>query len=162
MRNPFLAASHLFVLVRAMEQSEGPVLEMGTGYYSTPVLHWLCGLMNRKLVSYDTEAKWAKLAKDNYENDFHTVIHLEDLDKADIENTKWGLVLIDHSPHARRPVDAHRVKNNATFVVMHDTEPNAERLYHYSPVYGKYKYVYQDCNHYPWTAVLSNEKKFLP
>ena len=47
-------ATHLPLLTRAFDESEGPVLEMGTGYFSTLYLDWLCSAFGRKLVSYES------------------------------------------------------------------------------------------------------------
>ena len=46
--------SHLPVLIKMVLMTDGPILELGTGFFSTPVLHWLCAEKKRKLVSYDS------------------------------------------------------------------------------------------------------------
>ena len=60
------AATHMFVLVRTFQQSEGDVLELGTGYFSTLLLHWMCVMTGRKLVSYDTQLQWYEKALKEY------------------------------------------------------------------------------------------------
>lgn len=50
-------STHLAVLMEAVRRTAGPVLELGVGLYSTPVLHWLCYPTNRRLVSYDSDAQ---------------------------------------------------------------------------------------------------------
>ena len=52
------AASHIEPLVRAFEKTKGDVLEMGTGYYSTILLSWLCELSGRRLYSFEASRKW--------------------------------------------------------------------------------------------------------
>jgi len=156
------ACSHIFPLVRAFEQSEGDVLELGTGYFSTLLLHWMCTMTGRKLISYDTEEKWAKKAQETWANDNHEIYHIKDLDSVNITDRHWGLVFIDHAPSIRRQIDTLRLKDHADFLVLHDTEPREDKRYRYSEVYKYFKYVYRYTKHFPHTAVISNFKEFKP
>ncbi len=155
-----LSASHIFILVRAFDQSEGDVLELGTGYFSTLLLNWMGQISSRKVVSYETVAKWADRAKRVCRSRNHKVYFEPDLDKANLTDRHWGLVFIDHAPADRRIVDILRLKDHADFIVVHDTEPELDHDYHYSDIYKHFKYVYQDTKHLPNTAVLSNFKEF--
>ena len=161
-RRELKACSHIFVLVRAFQQSSGDVLELGTGYFSTLLLHWMCMMTGRKLVSYDTVAKWANYAKKMWVNKDHQIFFVEDLDSVDLCDRHWGLVLIDHAPYLRRQIDAIRLKDHADFLVLHDTEPREERRYGYPEVYKHFEHIYQDKRQTPWTAVVSNFKEFSP
>ena len=51
-------ATHVPLLVRVFEMSEGDVLEMGTGYFSTLILKWLCEMHDRTLYSFEGSRKW--------------------------------------------------------------------------------------------------------
>ena len=42
-------SSHLPVLIKLMAMTSGDVLEVGTGIYSTPFLHWACFSQGRNL-----------------------------------------------------------------------------------------------------------------
>jgi len=155
--------THIFMLVRAFDQSEGDVLELGTGYFSTLILHWLCAIAGRKLVSYDNQTRWFKRAKEMWSIGNHEIYFAKDYDKLDLTDRHWGLVLIDHSPPIRRKIDAIRLKNHADFLVLHDTEPgDDEVLYGYQEVYPHFKYIYQYNKYKPWTCVISNSKEFKP
>ena len=46
------------VVSRFLEETEGPVLELGMGLYSTPLLDLLCHEEKRELVSYDDDKEW--------------------------------------------------------------------------------------------------------
>jgi len=47
--------SHIPVLIKILNISEGPVLELGTGLNSTPVIHWICNGQNqRHIESYES------------------------------------------------------------------------------------------------------------
>lgn len=154
----FLGASHLPILAKVMDISTGPVLEMGMGYYSTPFLYWKCKEQGRKLLSLEGDLIWMKkLEMPDFEGEGFNAVHVKDWDEADIDNTHWGVVLIDHRPAVRRRVDAKRLANNADFVLMHDSEPEIDRFYRYGDAYKhfKYRYDYKSVGK-PNTTVLSN------
>lgn len=146
--------SHIPVLIKVMYNSEGPVLELGTGFNSTPVLHWLCNEMKRKMVSYESSESFFGIAR-NYISDFHEVNLARDWDAVDLSQ-HWGVVFIDHAPGPRRNVDLARVANVADYVVVHDTETRSDYYYHYSESFPLYKYRYDYKLAYPETSVLSN------
>ena len=150
--------SHIPILSKVIEISEGPILELGTGFNSTPIIHWLCNKEKRKIVSYESSEMFY-LAARNYRNEFHEVHHVEVLggwDNIDIESQRWGVVFIDHAPGKRRVVELERVANNADYVVVHDTEERSDWHYKYSKGFPKYKYRYDYTIAYPHTSVLSN------
>jgi hypothetical protein len=149
--------SHLPILIRLVLTTDGPILELGTGFFSTPVLHWLCAERKRKLVSYESSPKYMQVAE-NYIADFHEVHFVEDWAKIDIESTHWCIVLIDHGPGPQRKVEMARVANNADYVVVHDTEPKSDKYYHYSEVAHLYKHRFDFDKLYPNTSVFSNFK----
>ena len=68
--------SHIPILSRIIEISEGPILELGTGFNSTPVIHWLGNEKKRKVVSYESDKMFYLVAR-NYRNKFfiHIKIH---------------------------------------------------------------------------------------
>ena len=43
---------------------EGEVLEFGMGWHSTPIMHLLCGIQGRNLLSVDTDKNWFDKFKD--------------------------------------------------------------------------------------------------
>ena len=150
-------SSHLPLLVKVMAISTGSVLEMGTGPFSTPILHWLCFDQNRPLISYDNDRQYLELNK-KFEGGLHQVKYVANWDEAKIEDTHWGLVFIDHAPPERRHIDVARVANTADYIVIHDSQRHLDPYFHYKKIYGlfKYKYVYRKVK--PHTTVLSNFK----
>jgi hypothetical protein len=156
--NIVFCATHLIPLVKCFEKSNRDVLEIGTGLYSTPLLDWLCEMYSRHLVSLDTDKKWSKLNIEKYQKPSHEVIYTPDLDKIDITDRHWGLVLIDHSPSPRRKIDILRLKNNADYIVIHDTQPSKDWKFRFSKVYPEFKYVYHYNKINPHTTIVSNFK----
>lgn len=139
-------------LIRVLHISQGDVVELGTGPFSTPLLHWVCKDMHRTLVSYETNPDYYQFAK-QFRSYFHKVIFVKNWDEIDTE-THRGIVFDDHHPMNRRETEAIRFKDSADYVVMHDTEltnqfPNIEQHF-------KYIYTWKGCR--PWTSVASNFK----
>ena len=151
--------SHIPVLIKILNISTGPVLELGTGFNSTPVLHWLCNETKREFISYESSPKYFEVTK-RYVSDFHKVylVENEDWDKVDVESRHWGVVFIDHAPGVRRVVELERVAQIADYVIVHDTEDRSDWHYHYSKGFPKYKYRWNYTIAYPHTSVLSNFK----
>ena len=145
--------SHLPVLMKVLSITEGDVLELGMGLYSSPFLYWAC-FEKRKLVSYDNDPKYFHWNKE-YESPLHEVYLVEDWDKIDIEKP-WDVVLVDHAPAERRIEEITRLSQFAKYVVVHDTQKRNEFAYHYSKIYPLFKYHYKYRNVKPHTSVLSN------
>lgn len=150
-------ASHLPILIKVLELSSGPVLELGMGPFSTPILHWLCLDMKRSLVSYENNLNYFKVNK-TFESDFHQVNFIENWDEMNIDDVRWGVVFVDHSPGNRRNVDIKRLANSANYVIIHDSEECYDSEYHYSEIYPLFKYRYDYKRQKPYTSVLSNFK----
>lgn len=146
--------THLPLLVRAFEQSEGDVLELGTGYFSTLVLRWLAEMSGRMLYSYESRTFWYKRAIEKAKP-FHIVKYVENFDEADIEKP-WGLVFIDHGPNNRRVTEIKRLADWAQYMVIHDTDPETDNQYHYSQIWDLFKYRYDFTKYKPSTSVVSN------
>lgn len=149
--------SHLPILIKVLQLSDGPVLEMGMGPFSTPVMHWLCLEMKRPLVSYDTDPEYFETNK-TFENSGHKINLVNNWDDADIENTHWGVAFLDHAPDYRRKEDVKRLVNNVDYLILHDSETSKDQYFHYSEIYPLFKYQYGYKRQSPFSAVLSNSK----
>lgn len=149
--------SHLPILIKVLQKSEGPVLEMGMGPFSTPVLHWMCIEMKRPLVSYDNDPEY-------FDSNFafvgksHEIFLIDKWDNANIENKHWGVAFLDHAPDYRRKEDAKRLVNNVDFLILHDSEATKDKYFGYSEIYPLFKYRYNYRRGSPFTVVLSNLK----
>lgn len=86
--------SHLPALMACVAVCDGPVLEIGSGHFSTPCLHAVCSALGHKLVTTEMNDGWRAKFMD-YAGPSHDVLKqtrglLEELAKR-----KWGLVLVD-------------------------------------------------------------------
>jgi len=152
--------SHLPIMIKLLEITDGPVLELGMGLFSTPYLHWACFDSKRKLLSCENKSHfndfWNFTDKREAGNDYtyHTFEFIEDWDKLDLSG-QWSVVLVDHAPGPRRKEEIRRLANNADYIVVHDTNGRNDWHYKYSEIFSLFKYRY-DTKFYPQTTVLSN------
>jgi hypothetical protein len=144
--------THMGVLVKVLAMSSGDVVELGAGPFSTPLLHWVCKDMRRKLISYETNPEYYQYAR-QFRSYFHKIVFIEDWDTMDTI-TRRGVVFVDHHPMPRRGVEAIRFKDSADYVVMHDTE--LAKYYPGVDQHFKNIYIWRDCR--PWVTVASNIK----
>ena len=145
--------THMLNLIRAVGSTTGDVCEMGVGFSSTPLLHWLT--LGRKLVSYESDPDYFHFAR-KFVSSNHKVKRTTTFD--DVDYTRhWSVVFIDHSP--RRPRtrgdDAARF-TNADLLILHDTEPRSLEHYGYDKVFPLYKYRYDWNLCLPFCSVVSN------
>lgn len=130
--------THLPALIKAFEKTDGDCLELGTGVFSTPYLHYACTLSKRKLVSYENFKEWYEFMR-TYENEYHKVNFVEKYTDAPIDKS-WGFVLIDQTPDSSRSEEAIRLKDSAKYIIVHDSNPSNYKVTHYDKLYSHFKY----------------------
>jgi len=143
--NPY--ATHLPLLAACVASSGGPVLELGCGLYSTPVLHALC--LGRTLLSVESDPEWYALFK-HFESDNHHIILSKELPELP---GPWSVVLIDQRPAKARAPSIIRLREKTELFVIHDTE---DQLYEYEPVLSTFKHRIEWQRYTPWTSVVSD------
>lgn len=146
--------SHIPVLLKMTQRTTGPILELGMGLFSTPILHWICFDSQRHLVSYDSEPTYFN-SNAQYATDFHEVYLADNWDNIDI-NKPWDIAFIDLSPPLKRKDMAKKLSLCAKFVILHDTQARVRREYCYDEIYPLFKYRFDYNIAKPWTTVLSN------
>ncbi len=143
-------STHMPVLIRTVQMTNGPVLELGAGIFSTPLLHWLCAEKDRRLATYESVLKYYRIAK-QFKSKTHTIKLVDDWDKINI-NKHWSVAFVDH-PTDRRMKDTLRLKDKADYIILHDTQDSG---YRYDKVWPHFKYIYHWKFCKPWTSVVSN------
>lgn len=144
--------THTPMLIKTVQATDGPILELGTGFTSTPLLHWLCKDKPRYLLSLESVPFWYDFAH-KFQSRNHRIRFVEDWDKADM-NRHWSVVLVDHTVE-RRAIDIIRLKDSADYIVIHDTE---DGVYGYDKVWPHFKYRHDWKECIPYTSVISNFK----
>ena len=154
-------SSHLPLLIEAFNATEGDVLELGIGIFSTPLLHWLCFDSKRKLFSYESEPKYFTMLRSYFSTPTHQAYLVEDWDKTEIERP-WGMAFIDHVDY-RRETEIRRLAKWAKIIVVHDTDPKYNKFYMDESFTSLFKYRYDYVKASPNTSAFSNfiDLKFL-
>lgn len=150
----FRYGSHLPVVLRAVNKTAGSVLELGAGFFSTPVLHALCTLQKRQLLTLENNHRWYRWFK-VYSNSYHEIDFVDDWAKAKIDRP-WDVAIVDHSPDFRRIEEVKRLANLVQYIIIHDSNPKYNRNFHYDQIYHLFKYKFVYDRDEPSTTVLSN------
>lgn len=150
--------SHRPMLWMALEHIKpGLVVEFGCGYGSTPLLERYCGMQERRFLSFETESAWCNRFDDtagvgNYLN--------MDIELVGGYGGPISIVFIDSAPGEQR-ADLLRKWANATVLIVHDTEPEAEYVYHIQEALNSFKYRCDlIIDGYPQTTAVSNVYDF--
>jgi hypothetical protein len=141
------------MLMKTVLATDGPVIELGVGFSSTPLLHWLCWEKARPLMSYESDPFWYEFAR-KFQSRYHRIRLVEDWDKIDNTNPV-SVVFVDHLED-RRVKDIIRFKDVADYIVIHDTDDF--KHYGFEEAWKHFKYVYHWKGCSPWTTVVSNKK----
>jgi len=152
-------ASYMPILMKIVNMTNGPILELGAGLFSTPYLHWACYDKKRKLVSYEGKSRYFEMVQ-QYDCDYHKIYQVGNngWDGIDIDTEHWSVVLVDHAPLDRRKKEAIRLSNIADYIVLHDSDEEHDESYKYSEIYPLFKYRYDTVGLFSRTTVISNLK----
>ncbi len=149
-------STYMPMLIKTIQMTKGPVMELGSGLFSTPLLHWLCQADGRKVVSYESDPEFYKFSH-KFQSKNHRARLIKDWNEIDLK-THWSVVLIDHSPKRplKRGMDIIKLKDKADYIVIHDTGPEIQAKYGYEEVWPhfKYRHDWKECTQ--WTTVVSN------
>lgn len=159
--SPSVYGTHIHPLITAALNTDGHILELGCGDYSTPLLHAICKSQKRDLLSTDTDKEWLEKFKDleTYWHRFQYVpVYESNPPNSDAWNEVgklpwlWGLLFVDHRPGERRVQDILRFKESAWVIVVHDTETLS---YGYEPAFKLFKYRYDYKRYNVHTTIVS-------
>ena len=146
--------THLAPLIIAVINTDGPVLELGCGDFSTPILHAVCSSQKRFLLTAESDGNWQKRFWD-LKRDWHKfqhVKHSSDWNQVGA-GRHWSVVFVDHAPGERRVVDIARLRRHADIFVVHDTETAS---YGYEPVLSTFKYIFVYRRYSTTTTLVSD------
>lgn len=158
--------SHLVPLLGALANTSGPVLECGTGLFSTPILHTLCAPTRRRLVSLETDGAWMEKFVE-LRRPWHEVTLIDDWAKTLTQRPEpeWAVVLVDNNPHESRQDVLTVLANKAIVLVLHDSQccdggfDGWHVFRDQQPYLGLFKYkrhFEMNQERYPRTTLLSN------
>lgn len=147
------ASTHIPVLAWALANTRGPILELGTGLYSTPLIHAMAG--QRRVLSLESNSKWFELAS-AFAHGRHQVRRVSETwpDDDAAFDSWWGLVFVDQYPPEARGACIARLRDRADMIVVHDSE--LVDYYGLTAVFPLFKHVVT-CRWFDpkWTTILS-------
>lgn len=143
-------ATHQQTLIRAVLNTTGPILELGAGWFSTPILHELAKHMGRRVITVEHDPAWY-LELIHLQTDWHEFVKVEDWDEF-IPCGPYGVAFVDHHPAERRAVDIERLIPHVDVFVIHDTEA---AHYGYDSIWHKLRNVTTDKRLTPWTTTAN-------
>ncbi len=150
-------ATHLPALIDAVLRTTGPVLELGAGEFSTPILHELVAKRGRDLVTVEADDVWRgrfHALADGHPSDTSPRRHVlaASLDElAGRLPDRWSVVLIDQAPAADRGPAVERFAPRADWLVCHDWGVSA---YGWPPDVMRWRSARLWSDLMPWTMVL--------
>ncbi len=157
-------SSHQPILIHTLNTiTEGDVLEYGMGWNSTPLMHMICGMQGRKLLSVETHPGWfAKFEKNKSENHGMLLISPDELLKWDhvLFKQKYSIAFIDGGPEGARQGFMDALADNVDYFVVHDTEEWAGKFrypgFSYQWDFSRFKHQYHLQKGGPASSLLSN------
>jgi len=149
--------SHLPVLMKLFGITNGPIIELGSGTFSTPYLHWACFPNKRPLLTLEDHKDWFDSYMGQFKSDYHEIKFVEDWNAIDL-STPWSIAFVDHDNQQgrKRYQDVSRL-THADYVVCHDAENYSNHKYGYFHNYREFKYRWKYTACYPYTMVFSNK-----
>lgn len=166
----FSYGTHLVPLIVSLNLTKGPVLELGMGPVSSPLLHTLCknAFPPRSVVSLEEDEFWLKEFRSLAEG-LHQMRHVANWDKViDLIGTEWDVVLVDNEKIKdaraniakgeffviRRKI-VERFKKSK-IIVIHDSD-SFHLSQEWIDLIKSFKYYWNYTFQNPSTLVLSNE-----
>lgn len=140
-----------------------PILELGCGNGSTPILHKFSKDNKILLHTLDNNKEWLeKVSLDFKSNRYHKYKEIKDWkeDLREFLDTEWSLVFIDQSPWEARAISLEYFKNKCDYVVLHDCDyfPNNNVFgKQISPIKSK-----EDFGERDYSDVLKNYLEYFP
>jgi hypothetical protein len=153
--------THYIPLAAAVARTTGPVLELGMGDHSTPLLHLLCH--DRLLVSADSNARWMS-RYEAFRSPTHQLHAVADWDRWNvIEQHEWAVCFVDCSPTEHRRELIQRLEKRARYIVVHDTDTDVESaaVFAFEGALNRFRFRSDYRVFRPYTTVVSNVEPFV-
>ena len=147
--------SHIVTLLPCIHWTQGPILEVGAGYYSTALISLYshtryCRTMESDRLWLEKVRNFFPVFCDLSKDIGHDFQHVNDYRDAVMEDRAWDIVFIDQGDYHSRAETAQRMKDKSRLVIMHDTE--IEGL---NTALDGYRYRYDLKSILPYTSIGS-------
>jgi hypothetical protein len=177
--DPF--STHQPLLVAALLKTQGPILEIGGGNYSTPLVSAFANAQRRETHTVETNAAMHELLK-RFSSEFHKIWQVSGYDFAPdgrfmprTDTTRaqyieiqarfladfckerpqrWSVVFIDQAPGYLRVPAIEHFADIADFIVTHDTE--MVEAYGFEPCLSTFRHRWDSRLQVPYATIVSN------
>jgi len=164
-----VVASHQRLLIGACLRTTGPILELGVGWYSTPLLHEFADAAGRYVLTVDNNEQW--LAEFRGLESAHHKLRLVGrwpelyelpafLSLVVLPAGTFGVCLVDQNQPIEREYAVRELLDKVEVFVLHDTEEGFaygyDRLLGENRDGGLFRYQYTDRCQKAWTTIASN------
>lgn len=143
-------SSHRPLLYLSLKNTSGLILEMGSGFGSTPFIKKYANENERIFSSFETNKEWADRTSSEYVEKYPFV-------GLEVINMGVDLLFVDCAPAEERKKIIERYADSANVIVVHDTEEGANYVYQLRDILSTFKYRldYRPVGN-PHTTVVSN------
>jgi hypothetical protein len=155
--------SHVPLLAQVIAHTQGPILELGCGHGSTPLIHALCEPTCRHVVSADDDPEWLGQFE-CYRQSWHdlTLIPSKHHWKLLSWGSGWSVVFVDHGNAEQRNDSITQFsRGEADWVVVHDATLPYGEPYHYERSFSLFAHRYIYTDYWPHTVVLSQHRPWM-
>ena len=149
---------HAVILFAALYATDGAVLELGSGLFSTPIIHNVAVVQQgRDVFTVDADSDWLQhftsmgsphhsfgLVSSAYPNQPYRFLQFRPAHFRrweDVWDGRYGLVFVDQTPEFERRKDIQRRRNVSDVMIVHDT--NDMKSYGYEPLLSTFPYRYK-------------------
>lgn len=112
--------SHWPALFAAVRCTDGPIVEFGAGWGSTPLLAVIRG--DRYVLTVETDMAWARKFRDLTSAGHDIEIVGDAARSMAFAREHWSVALVDSLPDEQRPELAERIAKTADVVIVHDVQ----------------------------------------
>lgn len=162
-------ATHQRFLLRALLNTNGPILELGCGWFSTPLIHEVGINQGRYILSQDNDPSWFKDIRGTfyvpYKHEFECPINRGSWE----QQRRWSVAFVDHGPTPETPRNDKGLLNSldravavtdlidaVDVFVLHDTQLLVRWEYDWDKVLSLFKYSITDETCTVHTTIASN------
>jgi hypothetical protein len=174
-------STHQPILIAALLKTEGPILEMGGGHYSTPIVSVFANTQRREAHTIETGAAVYETLK-RFSSPFHKIwpvggydfapdgrflprpdttraqyIAVQSRFLAEFCNDgpqRWSVVFVDQAPGYLRVPAIEHFADIADFIITHDTE--LADAYGFEPCLSTFRHRWDSRLHLPHATIVSN------